>query len=137
MPPIAPGGPGGGGGPPPFPEHPIYYPSTVYPLPETIQPPTGEPATPPDLASPGYPSYLMTPGKPAEPCWVQTGFVTEPGHEPKPPEKGLPGSWVGVYAGEQGVACYAWLPTSEPEPKPEAAEGGAEGKHERKSKHSG
>jgi hypothetical protein len=76
----------------------------------------------------------MTPGKPAEACWVQTGFVTEPGHEPKPPEKGLPGTWVGVYAGEQGVACYAWVPSPEPEVTPHDA--GAEGKSERKSKHS-
>jgi hypothetical protein len=105
---------------------PIAYPSMVYPLPETIQPPTGEPTTPPDLASPGYGSYLVEQGKPAVACWVQTGFVTEAGHEPKPPEKGLPGSWVAVYAGQPGVACYAWIPTAEappeggtpPEPQP-------------------
>ena len=90
----------------------------------------------PDFASPGFMTMVVTPGKAvAQAAWVQTALNSGEGHTPRPPEKGLPGTWVGVVVDPNLAATrqcssitYAWIPTPE-EPPPDTGEGGRTKKH--------
>jgi hypothetical protein len=110
------------------------------------------------MASPGFWCYVVVTGKRRKskavadggtpvlepgyhPAFIQTAIDTSPDHEPEPPEKGLPGTWIVVTLMSQAapVATYAWVPTKEEPAVP--PDGGSQPEvnplegHKSKSKH--
>jgi hypothetical protein len=72
----------------------------------------------PDFASPGFRCVIFVGGTTTI-GWIQTAIDQSPDHVAKPPEKGLPGSWITVVLmSGGGVATWAWVPTPPTPPSP-------------------
>jgi hypothetical protein len=146
---MLPGMPGWGSGnpvPPPLhpgiwpgpqPSHPIMLPGMPgweppsMPSPPDQQPPTDPPTGPPDLDSPGFWTRVTYPDH-TRLGFIQLALNTSPDHEPRPPEKGLPGTWIAGVNSLVGYT-YVWLPTIE---EPEAAAAHAHSRAHTKKKSS-
>jgi hypothetical protein len=118
IPPSPPLGTWGGDAPwPGYATPPIAGPPIFNPLPPDsgYQPPPFPPTGPPDLASPGFWCLIVIEGA-YENGFIQTAINTGPDHEPKPPTQGLPGTYVGVWAGQLGPRT-AWVPTESDHPE--------------------
>jgi hypothetical protein len=108
-----------GGGFPTYPDQGLPRPPvpTYAPLPEDLTPPSSPPTGPPDLESPGYWVQIVDERGTPTAGFVQTAIDSDPDHVPKPPTKGLPGTWLAVYQTDVAAATYAWQPTKKA-PKP-------------------
>jgi hypothetical protein len=80
------------------------------PVPPGFDPAPSPPPELPDLASPGFWCYVLLEQK-YQKGFVQTAINADPDHVPKPPEKGLPGTWVTIASSKTVVAMHAWVPT--------------------------
>jgi hypothetical protein len=87
-------------------------PPVYQPAPPDLEPPTApSPGALPDFASPGFMCLVFVGGLYTQ-GWIQTAIDQSPDHKPRPPETGLPGSWITVILmSGGGVATYAWIPT--------------------------
>jgi hypothetical protein len=91
-------------------------------LPPDIEPPPDKPKDPPDLASPGFWCTIASESG-YQYGFIQTAVLTGEDHEPQPPEKGLPGTYVDVYSANYGAKA-AWVPSPADPGKPEKPPGG-------------
>jgi hypothetical protein len=116
------------GNPPPGGYPSFEAPPTVGPIPPDITAPPENPGsgTLPDMASPGFWCQVID-GTSRSVGFIQTLLITSPDHEPKPPEKGVPGTWRQVYGGNPPAVWDCWIPTPPSEVPPDQGGGGGEG----------